>query len=315
MKAVQFSRFGGPEVLQVQEVADPSPASNEVLIEVKATTVNHLDLFQRSGRRPIGNLPFTPGLEAAGVVLQDSNGFRAGERVLTTRASQVRGGGGYASKLAVPATDLARIPDGVSFEQAVAAGLAASTAWGSLFDLGHLQAGERVLIWAGSSGVGSIAIQLAKHAGAWVVSTASSDERVHTLQQLGADEVINYRQQSVSKVLQASGGVQLVIELVSSTLQESIDAAAADGRIILIGNLGGKEATVDTQSWRLKRVSVIGGGQLRTSVANEEKILQLIAEKAIHPLIARILPIEQAGEAHRLLESGEIQGKIVLIFA
>lgn len=315
MKAVQFSRFGGPEVLQLQEVADPSPASNEVLIEVKATTVNRLDLFQRSGSRPIGNLPFTPGLEAAGVVLQDSNGFRAGERVLTTRASQARGGGGYASKLAVPAEDLAHIPDGVSFEQAVAAGLAASTAWGSLFDLGHLQAGERVLIWAGSSGVGSIAIQLAKQAGAWVVSTASSEERVHTLQQLGADEVINHRQQSVSKVLQASGGVQLVIELVSSTLQESIEAAAADGRIILIGNLGGKEATVDTQSWRLKRVSVIGGGQLHTSVANEEKFLQLIAEKAIQPLIARVLPVEQAGEAHRLLESGGPQGKIVLVFA
>ncbi|GCE17460.1 quinone oxidoreductase family protein [Dictyobacter kobayashii] len=315
MKAVQFSQFGGPDVLQVREVADPIAAQNEVLIEVKATTVNRLDLFQRNGSRPVGNLPFTPGLEAAGVVLQDSNGFRAGERVLTTRASQARGGGGYASKLAVPATDLARIPEGVSFEQAVAAGLAASTAWGSLFDLGHLQAGERVLIWAGSSGVGSIAIQLAKHAGAWVASTASSEERIKTLKQLGADEAINHRQQSVSKILQSSGGVQLVIELVSSSLQDSIDSAAPEGRIILIGNLGGKEATVDTQSWRLKRVSVIGGGQLHTSVANEEKILRLIAEKAVQPLIARVLPIEQAAEAHRLLESGDVQGKIVLTFA
>ncbi|GLV57068.1 NAD(P)H quinone oxidoreductase [Dictyobacter sp. S3.2.2.5] len=314
MKAVQVSRFGGPEVLQIQEVADPSPAPNEVLIEVKATTVNRLDLFQRDGSRPV-KLPFTPGLEAAGVVLQESNGFRAGERVLTTRASQARGGGGYASRLAVPATDLARIPEGVSFEQAVAAGLASSTAWGSLFDLGHLQSGERVLIWAGSSGVGSIAIQLAKHAGATVVTTASSEERANALRQMGADEVINHRQQNVGKVLQETGGVQLVIELVSATLQESIEAAAADGRIILIGNLGGKEATVDTQAWRLKRVSVIGGGQLHTSIANEEKVLQLIAEKAIHPLIARVLPVEQAAEAHRMLESGKPQGKIVLTFA
>ncbi|GCE03771.1 quinone oxidoreductase family protein [Dictyobacter aurantiacus] len=314
MKAVQVSQFGGPEVLQIQEVADPSPAPNEVLIEVKATTVNRLDLFQRDGSRPV-KLPFTPGLEAAGVVLQEGNGFRAGERVLTTRASQARGGGGYASRLAVPAADLARIPEGVSFEQAVAAGLASSTAWGSLFDLGHLQSGERVLIWAGSSGVGSIAIQLARHAGARVITTASSEERANALRQLGAEEVINHRQQNVGKVLQETGGVQLVIELVSATLQESIEAAAADGRIILIGNLGGKEATVDTQAWRLKRVSVIGGGQLHTSIANEEKVLQLIAEKAIQPLIAHVLPVEQAAKAHRLLESGEPQGKIVLTFA
>ena len=312
MKAIQFSHYGDPDVLQIQEVADPIPAPDEVLIDVKATTVNRLDLFQRNGSRPVEKLPFTQGLEAAGVVLQDSNNFKVGDHVLTTRASQARGGGGYASKLAVPARDLARIPANVSFEQAVAAGLAASTAWGSLFDLGNLQKGERVLIWAGSSGVGSIGVQLAKQAGAWVATTASSEERVDTLKQLGADLVINHRQQSVGKVLQETGGANLVIELVSSSLQESLQAAAPGGRIILIGNLGGKEATVDTQAWRLKRVSVLGGGQLRTSVANEEKFLQLIAEKAITPLVARTLPIEQAAEAHRLLDAGELQGKIVL---
>src|SRR6266481_9453986 len=134
MKAVQFAKHGGPEVLQVSNVPDPAPGPEDVLIEVKATTVNHLDLFQRAGSRPVNKLPFTPGLEAAGVVLQDGNGFRAGEHVLTTRALQAKGGGGYAGKLAVSATDLARIPIGVTFEQAAAAGLAASTAWGSLFD-------------------------------------------------------------------------------------------------------------------------------------------------------------------------------------
>lgn len=135
MKTVQFARYGEPDVLQVQQVADPIAEAGDVLIEVKATTVNRLDLFQRAGSRPV-NLPFTPGLEAAGIVLQDGNGFRAGEHVSTTRALLAKGGGGYASKLAVTASDLARIPAGVSFEQAAAAGLAASTAWGSLFDLG-----------------------------------------------------------------------------------------------------------------------------------------------------------------------------------
>lgn len=313
MKAVQFAQFGGPEVLQVYDVPDPIPGSEDVLIQVKATTVNHLDLFQRDGSRPVPSLPFTPGLEAAGVVLKDSQGFHLGERVMTTRAIAAKGGGGYASTIAAPAVDLVRIPGAVSFEEAVATGLTSSTAWGSLFDLGHLHAGERVLIWAGSSGVGSIAIQLAKYAGCWVATTAGSSEKAAELRNIGADLVINHKEQNVGQVIRDAGGVNLVIELVSTTLQASIDACQNDGRIILIGNLGGQQATVDTQVWRLKRVNVIGGGQLRTSRENEERILQLVADKLIHPIIARTTSIEKAAEAHRFLDSGEIIGKIVLV--
>jgi NADPH:quinone reductase-like Zn-dependent oxidoreductase len=313
MKTVQFAQFGGPEVLQVVDVPDPVPGPEDVLIEVKATTVNHLDLFQRDGSRPVNKLPFTPGLEAAGVVLQDSNDFHAGERVLTTLALFAKGGGGYAGKMAVPASLLVRIPDGVTFEQAAAAGLTSSTAWGALFDLGHLKAGERVLIWAGSSGVGSMAIQLARHAGCWVATTASSNDRAEVLRRLGADLVVNHKEENVGQAIQKAGGVNLVIELVSTTLQASIDACTDDGRVVLIGNLGGQQATVDTQSWRLKRVVVIGGGQRRTSIENEERILKLIAEKAITPVIARTMPVVEAAAAHRLLASGEPIGKIVLV--
>ncbi|HEX6479116.1 MAG TPA: zinc-binding dehydrogenase [Ktedonobacteraceae bacterium] len=312
MKVVQFAQHGGPEVLQVTEVQDPVPGPEDVLIEVRATTVNHLDLFQRDGSRPINRLPFTPGLEAAGVVVHDSNGFHAGERVMTTLASSAKGGGGYASKIAVPASHLVRIPDGVTFEQAAAAGLTSSTAWGALFDLGHLKAGERVLIWAGASGVGSIAIQLAKHAGAWVATTASSKEKAEELRRLGADMVVNHKEENVGQVVQKAGGVNLAIELVSTTLQASIDACVNDGRVVLVGNLGGQQATVDTQSWRLKRVVVIGGGLLHTSPENEEKLLKLVAQKAVSPVIARTLPVEQAAEGHRTLESGDQVGKIVL---
>src|SRR5438045_1113318 len=209
MKAVQFARYGDPDVLQVQDVPDPTPGPTDVLIQVKATTVNRLDLFHRDGSRPVEKLPFTPGLEAAGVVLQDNQGFHAGERVMTTRAVAAKGGGGYGSKIAAPAAHLVRIPDGVTFEQAVAAGLTSSTAWGALFDLGHLKAGERVLIWAGSSGVGSIAIQLAKHAGAWVVTTASNSDKAAELRRLGADMVINHRKDNVAQVIQNIHGVNL----------------------------------------------------------------------------------------------------------
>lgn len=313
MKAIQFAQHGGPDVLQLQEVPDPTPGPEDVLIDVKATTVNRLDLFQRDGSRPTGKLPFTPGLEAAGIVVQDANGFHGGERVMTTRAQEAKGGGGYASRIAAPARSLSRIPAAVSFEQAVAAGLAASTAWNSLFNQGKLQSGERVLIWAGSSGVGTIAIQLAKHAGAWVASTASTEERAAEVRKLGADLVINHREQDITKILQQQGGVNLVIELVSTTLQTSLDVCAADGRIVLIGNLGGQKATVDTQSWRLKRVNVFGGGVSVAPASDEQQILNLVAQKAINPVIAQTFPIAQAAAAHRLLASGEPQGKIVLL--
>jgi len=313
MKAVQFANYGDPDVLQVRDVPDPTPDATDVEVQVKATTVNRLDLFQRDGSRPVETLPYTPGLEAAGVVVSDANGFHAGERVMTTRASIAKGGGGYAGKIAIPADQLLRIPAGVTFEEAVAAGLTSSTAYGSLFDLGHLQAGERVLIWAGSSGVGSLAIQLAKHAGAWVVTTAGNSAKAEELRRLGADMVINHREDNVGQAVQNAHGVNLVIELVSTTLQSSIEACVNDGRVVLIGNLGGQKATIDTQLCRLKRVQISGGGVLRTSTANEQRILQLIAEKAIHPIIYRTLPIEQAAQAHRLLASGEPMGKIVMI--
>ncbi len=313
MKAVQFANYGDPDVLHVQDVPDPMPDANDVLVQVKTTTVNRLDLFQRDGSRPVGKLPFTPGIEAAGVVVSDANGFQAGDRVMTTRAIGAKGGGGYASKIAVAADELIRIPDNVTFEEAVAAGLTASTAYGALFDLGHLKAGERVLIWAGSSGVGTMAIQLAKHAGASVITTAGSSAKAEELRRLGADLVINHREENVGQVVQqAHGGVHLVIELVSATLQSSIEACVNDGRIVLVGNLGGQKATIDTQQTRLKRLQIIGGGILHTSTANEQSMLQMIAEKAIHPIIYRTLPIEQAAQAHRLLASGEPMGKIVM---
>ena len=313
MKAVQFSRYGDPDVLQVVEVPDPIATPEEVLVDVKATTVNHLDLFQRDGSRPVPGLPFTPGLEAAGVVVEDSQGFHAGERVMTTRAAGARGGGGYAGRIAISALDLVRIPDEVSFEQAVAAGLAASTAWVGLFDIGQLREGERVLIWGATSGVGSIAVQLAKQAGAWVMGTTGRDDKADILRKLGADMIVNYNPQNVAEAARNVNGVNLVLELVGATLQESISACAPDGRVVLIGNLGGQKATVDTQAWRLKRVNVLGPGIMHTTPANEEHVLGLVAKKIVQPVIAATFPVSQASEAHRKLEKHAIVGKVVLL--
>ncbi len=206
-----------------------------------------------------------------------------------------------------------RIPEGVSFEEAAAAGLTASTAWTGLFDVGQLREGERVLIWAASSGVGSIAIQLARQVGAWVMATTGSEHKAEELRRLGADMVVNYKQQSIAEAARTVNGVNLVLELVGSTLQESIDACAPEGRVVLIGNLGGQKATVDTQSWRLKRVNVLGPGLMHTTPANEEHVLGLVAKKIVQPVIADVLPVEQAAEAHRRLADHEVIGKIVLV--
>ena len=306
MKAVQFAQYGDPDVLQVREVPDPTPGPGDVLVQVKATTVNRLDLFQRNGSRPVDKLPFTPGLEAAGIVVKDSQGFHAGERVMTTHAARAVGGGGYASMIAVPAEDLVRIPDGVSFEEAVAAGLTASTAWGSLFDIGRVKAGER-------AGAGFHA-RAGKQAGAWVVTTTSSNEKVSELRRLGADMVINQREENVAEVIQNNvHGVNLVIELVSTTIQTSIESCTQDGRIVLVGNLGGQQASIDMQQCRLKRVHIIGGGMLHTSTENERRILEMIAAHAVTPVIAETLPVEQAAEAHRRVAAGKTLGKIVLL--
>ncbi len=311
MQAMVFRKFGAPDVFERADLPDPVPSANDVLVRIAATTVNRLDTFQRNGSRPIKGFPFTAGLEAAGTVVADSNGFAAGDRVLTTRA--LAAGGGYASMLAIPAESLVRIPDGVTFEQAAAAGLAASTAWTSLFDLGKMGMGERVLIQAGASGVGTAQIQFVKMSGGWVVATAGSDEKAEKVRALGADLAINHRTTHIGAAVRDAGGVNLVMENTGGTLAESLIACLPDSRIVLIGNAGGREATVDTQDWRLKRVTVIGGGAMAASPKDERAMLESIAAGNFKPIIAQSLPIEQVAEAHRLIEANAVFGKIVLL--
>jgi NADPH:quinone reductase-like Zn-dependent oxidoreductase len=314
MKALIFSQYGTPEVLTYTEIPDPTPQPGDVLIRVHATTVNRLDTFQRSGSRPVGSLPFIGGLEAAGVVLHDSAGFKAGERVMTSRTWE-RNIGGYAALMPIPAQNVVRIPDGVSFEQAAAMGLAASTAWNALYDVGGYQPGERVLITAGASGVGTIQVQLVKQSGGWAAATAGGAEKSAQVKSLGADLVVDHRSAPIGETVKGSGGVALAMENVSSTLNESIQSCLPGGRIVLIGNAGGREATVDTQILRINRVHLIGGGVgMRASVAAERTMLEGVAAGTLRPQIARVLPIQDGGpEAHRLIEGNQVFGKVVLL--
>lgn len=146
-----------------------------------------------------------------------------------------------------------------------------------------------------------------------MLATTGNAANITTLNRLGADVVVNYKEQSPAQVAHSRNGVHLVLDLVGTTLQESIDACRIGGRVMLIGNLGGQQTTVDTQGWRLKRVNVLGGGVMHTTPENEAGILNLVARGQIQPLIADILPIERAAEAHRRLANNEIVGKIVLV--
>lgn len=310
MKAIVIRKFGDPSVLEYDDIPDPVPGANEVLIRVTTTTVNRLDVFQRAGARPV-NLPFVAGLEAAGVVVHDAHGFKAGERVITTRPGAQ---GGYASLLAVPVEGLVRIPEGVNDEEAAALGLAASTAWAALFDKGHMQDGEKVLITAGASGVGTAAIQLVKLHNGWAAATAGSADKADKLRILGADLIIDHKATKINDAIRAvqPQGVNLVIENVGSTLADSLAATSVDGRIVLVGNAGGREATLDTQDWRLRRVTIVGGGTLRAAPANERKMLELVASGKLRPAIARVMNIREMAEAHRLIESNAVFGKLIL---
>jgi NADPH:quinone reductase-like Zn-dependent oxidoreductase len=310
MKAIIFRQFGDPSVLEYADLPDPTPGANEVLVRVHTTTVNRLDVFQRAGARPV-NLPFVAGLEAVGVVVQDAHGFKAGERVATTRPGV---NGGYASLIATPAAGLVRVPDAGTDEEAAALGLAASTAWAALFDKGHMQNGEKVLITAGASGVGTAAIQLVKMHGGWVAATAGSVEKADKLRALGTDLVINHKETQINTAIRAvqPDGVNLTMENVGSTLPDALAATALDGRIVLVGNAGGREVTLDTQDWRLRRVTIIGGGAMRTSPENERAMLDAVAAGKLRPAIGRVLSIREMAEAHRLIEANAVFGKIIL---
>jgi NADPH:quinone reductase-like Zn-dependent oxidoreductase len=310
MKAIIFRKFGDPGVLEYDDLPDPVPDANQVLIRVHTTTVNRLDVFQRAGSRPV-TLPFVAGLEAAGVIAADGHGFRAGERVVTTRPGTF---GGYASLIATNADGVVRIPDDVNDEEAAALGLAASTAWAALFDKGQMQEGERVLITAGASGVGTAAIQLVKLRNGWAAATAGGAEKAAKLRALGTDLVIDHKETKINDAIRTvqPDGVNLVMENVGSTLPDALAACAPDARIVLVGNAGGRDVTLDTQDWRLRRITIMGGGVLRTSPANERVMLDAVAAGKLRPAIARVLNIRDAAEAHRLIEDNAVFGKIIL---
>jgi NADPH:quinone reductase-like Zn-dependent oxidoreductase len=340
VKAVLFHEFGGLDVLKVEEVDDPQPGVGEVLIDIAASALNHLDVDIREGvSRFDVHPPFILGVEVVGriaAVGEGVAGWQVGDRVIpylmdtcgecrycrTGRESlcltpgfiSFTTSGGYAERLACPARHLIRVPDALSDEDAAATQIAFATAWHMLFTRAKLQPGETVLINCVGSGIGSAAVQLAKLAGAFAIGNASSDEKLAQALEFGLDVGINYRTQDVAaEVMRATDGrgAEVVFEHVGGELfQMGLDSLAKDGRLVICGAHSGEVVPFDIIPFFRAQKQIIG-----SFVYNRievEKVLDLAARGLITPLVYKVFPLDQAREAMETMESREHFGKIIL---
>ncbi|XP_047957099.1 quinone oxidoreductase PIG3-like [Salvia hispanica] len=324
MKAIVITEAGGPEVLQLQQVDAPKIKDNEVLIRVAATALNRADTLQRLGRYPPpkGESEF-PGLECSGIVEavgKDVHRWKIGDQVCALVA-----GGGYAEKVAVPAGQVLPVPPNISLQDAASFPEVACTVWSTVFMMSHLSQGETFLIHGGSSGIGTFAIQLAKHLGVKVFVTAGSEEKLAACKELGADVCINYKTEDfVSRVKEetAGKGVDVILDNIGALyLQRNLESLNIDGRLFIIGFMGGTTTEINLASLLSKRLTVQAAGLRNRSLENkaaivnevEKHVWPAIAEGKIKPVVYKRLPLEEAAEGHRIMESSKHIGKIILL--
>lgn len=324
MRAIDLNGAGGPEVMVLSEVPAPKPGHGEVLIEVAAAGVNRADLLQRQGfyPPPPGASPLL-GLECSGVIAEVGDGVR--DWAVGDRVCALLSGGGYAERVAVPATQVLPVPDGLDIGAAAGLPEVAATVWSNLVMTAGLRAGQLVLIHGGGSGIGTHAIQVAKSIGARVAVTAGSAEKLARCAELGADVLINYKKDDFVAAVRAerSGADVILDNMGAAYLGRNVDALAEHGRLVVIGMQGGVTAELNLgvllRKWgtvhatNVRARPATGAGSKAEIVAEVRKQLwPLIAEGTVAPVIAAELPIEEAAEAHRLLDSGEAFGKVVL---
>ena len=341
MKALCFYEHGELDVLQYTDVPDPEPGPGQVLIRVRACALNHLDIWIRRGWPGLKlEMPHWTGADVAGEIAalgEGVSGWEVGQRVvadpgISTRedeftrrgehslspgyvilGEQVRGG--QAEYVAVPASNLMEIPEGWDFPQAAAPLLVSLTAWRMLIHRAKLRAGESVLIVGAGGGVNSMAIQIAKLAGATVYALTSTEEKMEQARQLGADVVLNYREdpQWSRTIYQLTGrrGVDVVVDNVGkATLAQSMRAVARGGRIVIVGNTSGPEAQIDIRFIFGKQISIIGS----TMGTHQDfrDVMGLVWAGKLKPVVDRVMPLSEGKRAFEVLERGEQFGKIVL---
>ncbi|HZR38713.1 MAG TPA: zinc-binding dehydrogenase [Ktedonobacteraceae bacterium] len=340
MKAVVFHEHGDINVLRVEDAPQPAPGLTEVVVRVRACGVNRLDIYSRTGRTKIAPMPHIAGSEVAGEIAAIGDAVsglsigqavavapylfcgqcefcRAGEEVLCLKSDIVGLGsqGGFAEYIRVPASSIVPLPQGVDFTSAAAVGLAAITAWHMLTKRAPLHPGQDVLVHAAGSGVGSAAIQIAKLHGARVITTVGSPEKIEHARKIGADEVINYREQDFLQEVRRitnKRGVDVVVEHVGEqTWEKSVASLTRGGRLVTCGATTGNEGKTNIWSMFAKEISLLGSyGGTRQDLAD---VLKLVATRQFQPVIHGTYTLEQVGEAQRLMENREQFGKLIIV--
>ncbi|MQA27844.1 MAG: zinc-binding dehydrogenase [Micromonosporaceae bacterium] len=322
MHAITIPSPGGPEVLSWDEVPDPVPQPGEVVVDVAATAVNRADLLQRQGfyPPPPGAPPY-PGLECSGRVAElgrDVTGWRVSDEVCALLS-----GGGYATRVAVPAGQLLPIPASVSLVDATALPEVACTVWSNVYGIAALRPGEALLVHGAGSGIGTFAIQLARATGARVLGTARAAKH-DALRALGADVLIDYSTEdfvAASREATDGRGVDVVLDIIGGAyLARNIEALAPGGRIVIIGLQGGRKAELNLGALMGKR-GTVSATTLRARLVEEkaaivravrDHVWPLIESGDVRPVIDRTLPITDAAEAHRIVDASEHIGKVLL---
>ncbi|HEU0088744.1 MAG TPA: NAD(P)H-quinone oxidoreductase [Pseudonocardiaceae bacterium] len=320
MRAITMREHGGPQVLVLDEQPDPRPGPGEVLIDVAATAVNRADLLQRQGHYPPPpGVSEILGLECSGVVAELGRGVA--DVVVGDAVCALLAGGGYAERVAVPAAQVMPLPPGVDLVTAGGLPEVACTVWSTVVRHAGVSAGELLLVHGGSGGVGTHAIQVGRALGAQVATTASG-QRLGVCAELGAQILIDYREQDFAAELKGRADV-ILDNMGAKYLASNVRALAADGRLVVIGLQGGTTAELNLAALLPKRASVAalglrgrpvdglhGKGAICADVV--ARLWPMLGDGRVRPVVHAVLPLAKAGQAHRMLEAGGVVGKILL---
>jgi len=323
MQVVEISAPGGPEVLRVATRPLPRPQAGEVLIEVVAAGVNGPDLMQRKGLYPPpAGAPDLPGLEVSGTIVAAGDQVRRWN--IGDQLTALTNGGGYAEYCAVDARHCLPIPRGIELRDAASLPETFFTVWSNVFMGARLAAGETLLVHGGAGGIGTTAIQLGKAFGAKVVATDSPEARCSICRDLGADRVIDYRQEDYVEILRQEGGANVILDIVGGpNIERNFKAATHDARIIQLAFALGSKVELNLMPVMLKRLTYTGStlrtrsSAFKASIAQEleARVWPLIESGKIKPVVHAVFPLAEAAKAHSLMESGAHIGKIVLTVA
>lgn len=321
MKAIHITKSGGPEVLELQQTPVPTLGKKQVLIKVKAAGINRSDVITRNDTETYGKgatQTLIPGLEVSGVI--EVVGVEVEDKKVGDNVCALIPDGGYAEYVAVDSSHCILIPQGVSLEDAAAIPETAFTVWFNVFMKGKLQPGEKLLIHGGTSGIGTMGLQIAKAWGCKTYSTAGSAEKVDFLKKMGVDHVINYKEQDFEKVWKDEK-IDVILDMVGGDYTpKNLNLLNKKGRLIFINGMQNVDTTINILTIMAKSLTITGdflkpqSDQVKTQIAQEveKNIWPMFDSKKIHPIIYKKLPFIEAANAHRLMESNEHIGKILL---